>query len=582
MYNAPGGGTDWTTITGQTTGNAITPAPTTDVTFNAMTVKAGSIDISVADTPVAQNVVAGAQGFTFANYQFDATASGEDVKFSSLILELVASGGSEYLTGCQLWDGSTALNTASNKKDVASGLTTTSDMTFTLDSAGVIVPKGTVKTIALKCNLSASATTQTYKWDMTNGTTQTGTGVDSGTSVTDTATTGTGQTMTASSYGTLTVAKDATSPAYAIAAAGTTDVVLGKLKFSATNEAITLKKLGLELTGTASSSPSDLTKVTLWDGTTKVGETIFTSTEYATSTITGSFVIPKDGNKVMTIKGDLATIGTSQVGTQGALIKVNYVGVSGFKSSTQGVGDQSGTTIDSTTATDTAVAGVRVFRSYPTFAKIAVGSTGLTSGTKDLYKFSITANNTDGASEGIGIYKFTLNLATSSDNATTGSTTVTNLKVYAYTDSAMENPVANSVDATAFSNGQIVTTVATPLAGTTGTDNELLIIGGAETLQIPAGSTYYFKVVGTVGIESGTGTDANNWVKAYIDGDAAYRVNSATLLDIATVIDGDTNDNFVWSPYATTTSALLHQDWTNGYKVLGLPADGMTDSQINQ
>ena len=592
VNTAPGDGTDWTTITGQTTGNSITPAPTTDVTFNDMTVKAGSVEINVSTSPVAQNVVAGAQGFTFANFQFDATASGEDVKFSSLILALTASANAEYLTGCQLFDDSTALNTYSNKKDVASTVVdaTKTDITFTLDSAGLIIPKGTVKTVVLKCNLSASANGETVLWDMTDGTTQTGTGLDSGTTVTDTATTGTGQTMTAATAGTLTVAKDASSPAYAIVAAGSTDVVLGKLKFSATNEGITLTKLGLELTGTASSSPEDLTKVTLWDGATKVGTGIFTSTEYATSTIgtcpdCSDFVIPKDGNKVMTIKGDLATIGTSQVGTQGTLIKVNYVGVSNFLSSTKGTGNQSGTTIDSTTSSDTAVAGVRVFRSYPVFAKIDLSSNSLTSGTTDLYKFSITADNTDGASEGIGIYKFTLNLATSSDNATTGSTTVTDLKVYAYTDSAMGNPVANAADGTAFTSGQIVDTVSVPSGLTTGTDNELLIVAGAETLQIPAGQTYYFKVVGTVTIRSGTGTDANNWVKAYIAGDTAYKgsVESARLLDIATTIDTDDYDNFIWSPYATTTSGIAtHYDWTNGYKVSGLPADGMTDSQINQ
>lgn len=564
---------NWTTVTGQVTGNSITPAPTTSVSSNTMTLKAGTVSISVSTSPVAQTVVAGAQGFTFANYQFDATASGEDVRFTSLILALTASANSNYLTGCQLFDGTTALNTGSNTKDVASGITSATDMTFTLDSGGVTIPKGTVKTLALKCNLSSSATTQTYLWDMTDATDQTGTGLLSGTTITVADTTGAGQTMTATTGGTLTVEKQ--SGAYAIAAAGSTNVTLGQLKFTGTNEGITLKKLGLGLTS-ASSSPGDLVRVTLWDGETQVGTATFTSTDYATSTLTGTFNIPKGQTKVMTIKGDLARIGTDLIGTQGALLKVNYVGASNFKTSTTGTGDQSGGTVTSTTATDTAMDGIRVFRAYPEFAQIL--STDSLKNNAILYKFSITAKDS-GSSNGIGIYKFTLNLSTSSDNAVSGSTTVTNLKMFAYTDSGFSTVVSSAADGTAYTSGQIVDTIAQPLGTTTGVDNELVL---NYPLQIPFGQTYYFTVVGNATVVSGTGTSANNWVDAEIVGsDTAYPSNSARLVDIATTIDGDTYDNFIWSPYATTTSgATTHYDWTNGYKVSGL--DGMVSDRTNQ
>ncbi len=567
---------DWTTVTGETTGNSITPSPAGDITSNAMTLKAGTVEISVSTSPVAQTVVAGAQGFTFANFQFDATASGEDVRFTSLILALTASANAEYLTSCQLFDGTTALNTGSNAKDVASTVADApkTDMTFTLDSGGVTIPKGTVKTLALKCNLSSSATSETFLWDMTDATDQTGTGLLSGTTITVANTTGTGQTMTTTTGGTLTVEEQ--SGAYAIAAAGSTNVTLGELKFTGTNEGITLKKLGLGLTA-ASSSPGDLVRVTLWDGTTQVGTATFTSTDYATSTLTGTFNIPKGQTKIMTIKGDLAQIGTDLIGTQGALLKVNYVGASNFKTSTTGTGDQSGGVVTSTSASDTDFDGVRVFRAYPEFAKIT--STGSLNGATDLYKFSITAKDASGTSNGIGIYKFTLNLATSSDNAVSGSTTVTDLKVYAYTDSSFSTAVTQSANNVAYTSGQIVTTVAKPLGTTTGVDNELVLI---NPLQIPAGATYYFKVVGTATIVSGTGTSANNWVKAEIVGsDDAYPSNSARLVDIAGTIDNDTYDNFIWSPYATTTSGTTtHYDWTNGYKVSGL--DGMEAVTINQ
>ena len=572
-------GSNWTTVTGETTGDSITPTPAGLLTSNTMTLKAGTVSISVSDSPVAQNVVGGAQNFTFANYQFDASASGEDIRFTSLILELVATAGSEYLTGCQLWDGDTVLNTGSNKKDVASGLTTTSDMTFTLDSGGVTIPKGTVKTLALKCDLSSSAVEDTtYTWDMTNGTDQTGTGLNSGTTITVGNTTGAGQTMTAKDGGSLAVTEE--SGSYTVAAAGTSDVTLGSLKFTGTNEEITLNKLGLILTD-ASSTPSNLDAVTLWDGTKQVGKVIFAGeSNYATSTIGApynDFIIPKDGTKTMTIKGDLAEIGITGVGTQGALFIANW---NGDGTSTTGTGDQSGGTVTASGSTTT-FDGVRVFRSYPTFAKNDISNDEFTSGGKTvLYRFSVSANEGDGSSEGIGIHKFVLSLATSSDSATQGSTTVTDLRMYAYTDSGFSSEVEESANNVAYVDGLIVTAIPQPLGTNAGVDNDLALI---NPLQIPEGETYYFEVTGVPTHVAGTATtNTGQWVKTYIQGDAAYNVNSARLLDITTTIDDDDNDDFIWSPYATTTSGdTTHYDWTNGYKVEGLSSLGMEEELIS-
>ena len=557
---------DWTSVTGQTTGNAITPAPTTAVTSNTMTMKAGSAVIYTSASPVAQNIVAGAQGFVFANFQIDATASGEDVRFTSLVLNNTVLDGtgtktSERQTGCQLFDGDTALNTGSNVKDIAAA--EVAAQTFTLDSGGLVVAKGTLKTIALKCNLSASADGETYLWSMTAS--QSGTGLDSGSTITATVS-GSGQTMTATTGGTFAVAKDDSSPSYKIVAAGTTDVVLAQLKFTGTNEAISLKKVGLQLTA-ASSSPSDLTQVTLWDGTTKVGTAMFNN-DYATSTLTAAFVIPKDGSKVMTVKGDIAQIGTSKVGTQGSLLKVNYD--NDLLTGTQGVGSQSGTTISVTTSADTAVDGVRVFRAYPTFAKINVDSTVLISTTDaTLYKFSVTSNGVTGANDGIGISQFAVNVATSTASSVSGTTTVTNLEVYAYTDAGMSSPVSG------FTNGLIAATLATVASG----DNNIDL---TSLLNIPAGATYYFKVVGDTTLTAGSGTFSGN-VTTKISGDAAYPANAVNVLvDSETNIAGDTNNDFVWSGHATTTSAAAHLDWSNGYMVDGLPSGGSTATTISK
>ncbi len=557
--------TDWTTVTGQTTGNSITPTPSTDITSNTMTVKAGSVTVTVSASPVLQNVVAGAQDFVYANYQFDATASGEDVKFNTLVLNLgVVGSHPTYLTGCQLFDSDTALNTGSNVKDISDA----GSNTFTMDSAGLVIPKGTIKTVALKCDLSSSATTSDqYTWGMTAD--QTGSGLDSGTDIVVTApSSGTGQQMTATTGGSFTVVKDDSSPSYDIAAAGTTDVVLAKLKFTGTNEVINLKKLGLQLSSSASSSPADMTRVTLWDDTTQVGTAIFTSTDYATSTLTTNFVIPKDGINVMTIKGDLATIGTSQVGTQGSLLKVNFDG--DYAASTQGVGAQSGTTISTASTSDTEVDGVRVFRAYPEFAKIDISNTTLISSTDvSLYKFSITAKDSDGNSDGIGLNQITVNVATSTASTVSGTTTVKNLKVYAYTDSSFSSTVSG------YSNGLLADAAATLVDGINEVEFD-------SALNIPAGSTYYFKVVGDTTLIAGTGTFSGS-VTTKVLGDSAYPAFATALMGTeANIDDNDANNNFIWSPHATTTSLITNIDWTNGYSVDGLPSDGSTATTISK
>jgi hypothetical protein len=553
--------TDWTTVTGQTTGNSITPSSAL-VTMNTMTAKAAATAITVSADPVAQTVVAGAQGWLFANYQFDASASGEDVRFNSLALQYThASGSPDYLTNCQLYDG-TALNTGSNAVNPASTHVSLVDSTFTLDS-GLVVSKQTVKTIALKCNISASANGKTYKWGLQ--TAPTGTGLTSGQSATITKTDSTGQLMTVTSAGSLTVAKDTSSPSYAIVAGGSTGVTLGVLKFSATNEIINLTKVALQLTNTASSSASDLTQVTLWDGSIQVGSVVFTGTNRnATSTLTTAVQIPKDGSKLITLKGNIASIGTAQPGTQGALIAVDYD--NDDSTGTQGTGASSGTTINRTSSSDSAVAGVRVFKSYPTLAKIAIPSTILVTGTMDLYRFSITANPLTG--NGIGLWQLTANIATSTGSAVSGTTTVTSMKVYAYTDSAFATPVSG------YTNGQIVSTVTGLVAGNN--DAELLAI-----LQIPAGSTYYFKVTGDIALISGTGTFSGS-VTTKINGDAAYPSLATLLMGTQTTIDADVNNNLVWSPNATTTSAAANVDWTNSYYVSGLPSDGMDSVTISK
>ncbi len=549
----------WTNVKGETTGNTISLSANGSFTMNTMTVKAGAMAVSRATSPASQNITPGGSQVTFVNLQYDATQSGEDVRFSAIpmVLTTVTSATTE-LTSCAIYDGVTQLSTGSNtvNPDTTHTTSTSFSGTFTLDNP-VTVAKGTVKTLSVKCNVSGSATNAgTFTWDDTGTMSNyTFTGATSGTTITGTAGSDSAVTMTVAA-GSATVALDASSPSFSLVSAGTTDVVVGALKFRASNEAVNLTKVGLTLTNTASSSSSDLIKATIWNGATKVGEAYFSgSNASATSTLTSVVSLPKNTDVTLTIKADLNNVGTGEaVAFSGHLLAVDYL-------NSEGTGASSGTTIYPSGSS--ASSGVRIMKSFPTFALDGTtvnGATGLADGR--LMRFKVTAD----AKGPIGITQFALNLAT-----TTAS--VTNVTIYGFTDSAYSQAISGistngdlqSTDDCASgcpSNGNVVVGVTTS-AGT------------ATVIQVPAGGTRYFEVRGSI---SGDATGAA--VTTKLLGSSSFPATAAAvgsnplLVTSSTGVDTGTN-TFVWSPNSTTTAARTDMDWTNGYGVSGLPAGGL-------
>ncbi len=532
---------DWTSVTGQTTGNNLTLTNSV-FTMNTMTVRAAALDIKVSATPSAQNIVAGSQGVTFTNYQFDASQSGEDVRFSSIPLALSASGSASNVNTCQLFDGATALNTGSNVVNP----TATGNNTFTLDQSLVIM-KGTVKTLALKCNVT-SAASGTLSWGLSSPSI-TVTGVTSSSDVSETVTNAAGSTMTISS-GSLVVSTDSSSPSYGVVASGSTGTTAGVLKFRANNEAVNLNRVGLKLT---SGSSADLVSVSIWDGATQVGTAVFTgSGVYATSTFNSPVVLPKDQDKTLTIKVDTSMVGTSQPGTQGSLIRVDFNGDD--STGTQGTGVGSGQTINATGSSS--VAGLRLFKSFPTLSLDTLGSTGVADGR--LMRFRVTANSN--GSVGISQFRFTLS---------TTSATVTNIQLFAYTDASYSSPVSGQG-----TSGQIGQTVST---ATNGTAFAIAPANGSiSPVQVSAGQTVYFELKASV-----SGVTTGSSVVATLLGDSAYQTNLTSGYNVSTSSAATSTSNFVWSGNATSTSGLYDVDWSNGYGLPGLSASGLIQTRSN-
>lgn len=556
---------DWTgTIRGLVTGDTISLSSlSTAVTMNTMTVKSGANTVTVSATPAAQNVVMGVNDFTFARYVFDGSQSGEDVRYSSIQLRPTTTTGASYPNNCFVYDEATGTRLNNSAVDAS----TDTAQTFTLDNA-LIVPAGQTKIIALKCNIPKSLTADdTIAWGVNTSDTITGTGVNSSASLASTHATAAGQTMTLKSSGTLSVSLDSSSPGYYMAADGSVAQTVAQLKFTGTNEDMTLERVALQLTNYASSSGADLMKVTLWDGSTEVGQAVFTSTAvgsslttgfHATSTLSKTVIVPKDGEKILTVKVDLSGIGTSLAGVQGHLVAIDYD--NNDPTGTRAVGKSSGSTINRTSSSDTASNGLRMFSAYPTVAKLSAGTTLAGGSERELYKWSVKANGGD-----VSLWNFTFRIATSSTPVNTSSTTVTNLKVIAYDDTGARLTYGSS-------NGQLNATLTDTVgAGTTDiafTFNHASGPSGTanDRVTVPNGKTYSFALLGDVTI---TGAQTSGQIDTKLQSDDAYP-SLSTFMAVASDVNSDSNNDFIWSPNATTTSQATHVDWTNGYRVPGL------------
>lgn len=524
----------WTNKTGQTSGNTVT-FPSGTFTMNTMTVRTATLAVSVSPTPAAQTIVAGSQGVTLAELRFDATQSGEDVRFSSVAVTLAGSAAAN-LTTCQLFNGATALNTGSNVASITGnngggGVA----QTITLDNQ-VVVTKGTVLTLAVKCNVNSGAT-GTYQLGMTGAqiTALSATGVVSSNSVTATGVTGAGQIMTIGNSS-LAVSLDASSPSVTVVAGGSTGVTLGAYKFRASNDNVQLQRVGLTLT---SGNPQDLTQVSIYNGATLVGTAIFTGTN-ATSTLSVPVTLTKDTDVVLTIKGDIAQIGPSQPGTSGSLIRVD-VNTNG--TNTQGIGAGSGTTVNATGST--AVGGVRIYKSFPVVAQDTLSATGVADGR--LIRFRVTANSA--GSIGVDQIGYTITHANLSS--------IGNVRLFAYTDAGYSTPVTGQA-----SDGQIG--IAHSIV-TSGTATSTVV--STNPIQVSAGQTVYFELRADVVPNTGAS------VVTRVSGDA-------TAITPTAAATAEASNNFVWTPNTLGTSVRgVDNDFVNGANVIGLPSSGITQAR---
>lgn len=627
---------DWTTVRGVTSGVTISPTPSSAVTMSTMTVKAASLSITVsAETKegtdassTAQTVVAGSSSYEFTKYVLDASGSGEDIRINAVQVRntFSAVNTADDVTSCQLYDGAAVLNTGSNVLNPSNSDSSPANKTITFDTS-LIIPKGTVKTLALKCNLISGADSgQQWQWGITDADASvTATGMTSGQSVdgSDAITQDDGRVITAATGGTLALVLDTSSPSLKWAQSSSVDNILAVLRLNATNESVRVDTLGLQLAtstgnatdafGNASNSPSDLSKVTLWVGNTKVGETVFTATDFATATLSG-VTVPKDGQVLLTVKADVGAIGTNLAARPGHLVLINYDAQSSSDETNTGavgVGLSSGTTIGSG-GSDTASNGVRIARAVPTVTSLALPSTTLNGGVSTnvtIFRYKISAPL---GTNGVSLYKTAFAVATSTANTSDdtkqhGSTyNVTNFRLYCYSDAAFSVPSCGTFDNSGLLNqGGLAKAKTDPQAdtnaGTEGfatgtvsvTFNPTDSTGGstAEAIRLAEGETKWFALLADV-----SGASSTPSISTKILGDSAFASLNASVKNAdggdnedltstgdnwntgryifattAANVDAWEDDDFIWSGNSTNTSqSIVDYDWFNGFLVPGL------------
>jgi len=520
-----------------------------------MTVEAAALAMSMSSQPSARSVIAGSQGFEYARYVLDASQSGEDVRFSSMVADLESSGtlagAPANLTSCQLFDGDTALNTSVvDPGTLTNGTATTTDVAATFTFANSLtVPKGTIKTLSLKCNLSSSAdTSSTYQWGIRNTAANVVvTGVTSSNAVTETVTASNGIVMTAAASGSYTVTND-TALLYSASQAGTTGVTLANLRFTAgAQEAIDLTQIALQLGNTASNSPADLVgeSVTLWNGSTQIGTAAFggANPDNATSTALSPAPRIEPGESVLiTVKGDLTAQNLND-GTPGAFLAITYdgdnVGIGGNYA--KGVDSQA--TISSGTTADVTTNGTRIFRTVPSIAVTSNGGTLVAGGS--LYSFTVT----NPTSRDIVFGRFSFS------HATSGAASINAFTLYG--------------DGVAFNTSATSTAIA----------ETVLQIDAAATSQakiVPANSSKTYVVKAATVTNPSTAIDQ---ITLALLADTSYPSLANNMGTFTTADAGvDNTDNIIWSPFSTTTPVATsatedNLDWTNGYGMPGFPSN---------
>jgi hypothetical protein len=326
-----------------------------------------------------------------------------------------------------------------------------------------------------------------------------------------------------------------------------TESVLGKIRFTATNEDMTINKMDLFVSHTSSEVTSTLVAdevpvIKLYDGSTLLATGFVQNSGEKAGTVrfdNFGWVIAKDTNRVLTIKGLLNSIqGGADSGSK------IYVGLSSknFEASGSNTKD---TTINSVIGNKKVI-----YKTKPTLAVSSPDST-LTSGEVKILKFRITAD-----SKGQVSWK-KMQFKVSMIGAAMMAANVDNTKIRDV-NSGMDLTLSN-----AFSNHKVGSgTSSVPIIG--GSNGYLTVILNTAQ-EIAAGSYKNYELISTFGNLSTTTLPKSVVVSPYVE---ERESNFGSVAYLEGVLDGI--PSLIWSDNSIVGhNENSSKDWANGVYVKG-------------
>ncbi len=535
--------------------------PGTIISGNAHTIKKATATFSVASTPVAQTYIQGSQGVSLLGVSIKA-GDASDIKVSSIkvtgyinadtaIVDFVQ--GQDYddsdlgldvdpgetatiadsVLTANLWDGSTQLGAT---KSPGAGV----DGTMVFDNLNMVIGKGQTKSLVLKANMSSSIASVILNSDQLRF----DIAAIGDVSVTDPdgnaivapdlgAFPVTGNVMTIKAAGTIAVAlaPDDTESEAGIVVGNSSNVVLAKYKLTATDEELKLTKASLNV-----ATAAGVISLSLYDGSTLIGGPAMVDGAGDAHFSGLNFVIPKDGSKVLTVKGNLSSVSGSGA-TTGSLVTVTLkdtVGVYSFE--VRGTSAGSSTNIVAIPGGDKAGNVKSLRRSKPTVS-VSIPNTVLSDGSKVVIRVTVAAD----AAGDIALGQIIVNSVEGMAGGTFGLNAT---------------PLVTTLQEV---NGDFVTLSAATYAAPVVT----LTLAAEKTIQ--AGTSKSFDIFMAV-----TGSAASDSVSTNTLTDAA---------DATGTLAGLVANNFVWSDLSAVGHSLLTADWAAGWKVKGLTSPAVTMSK---
>jgi len=351
-------------------------------------ITAAALTVRTLATPVATTIVPVATSQELANLELDASASGEDVRVSSLVVTDTTSSTASVsgIANLQLYkknaDGTlTLIQTSSSTATIS---TTAGTVTFNF-STPLTVSKTALTTLVLKGDVLSGGAGQTHTFLVANTASHvTSSGATTGTSISAPTIAGSGQAMTIGSGGTLTgsvlTGTGATPSVAQVVSIGTQDGTYFAFRLNAQYEQEKITSLTIRATGT-SMHQNTVRNLELWR---KVG-TVMDATPFATASQFGTCASNACSN-TWTSTDNLLPAAISPGSPVEIYVKADIGG-----EGTSYLGDDFGFSLNMASGADITAAGVNT-GAAPTYAGGFLNLSGATTVKSTVVPFSVVVS----------------------------------------------------------------------------------------------------------------------------------------------------------------------------------------------